>query len=167
MNFIFMLTRQDRTVSNCLDVLAQIAPLGLLHIGFKDIGVEAQTLGALHAGIKALGAVSYLEVVATSPQATLHSARLGAELGVDCLLGGTQVEETLNILAGTRHKIFPLPRYPPRPPHAAGRRCGTGGNAIGGVRRAGLRRRGPVGLSRDRGRPDRFGASRQARPGAG
>lgn len=112
MNFIFMLTRQDRTVSNCLDVLAQIAPLGLLHIGFKDIGVEAQTLGALHAGIKALGAVSYLEVVATSPQATLHSARLGAELGVDCLLGGTQVEETLNILAGTRTKYFPFPGIP-------------------------------------------------------
>ncbi len=44
-----MLTRQDRTVENCLAVLEEIAPLGLTHIGFKDIGVDAQTLHLLNA----------------------------------------------------------------------------------------------------------------------
>ena len=52
MNFIFMLTRQDRTVADCLDVLAQIAPLGLKHIGFKDIGVDPQTLARSMPGSK-------------------------------------------------------------------------------------------------------------------
>ena len=112
MNFIFMLTRQDRTVADCLDILAQIAPLGLKHIGFKDIGVDRQTLAALNAGIKALGATSYLEVVATSPEAALHSAHMGAKIGVDCLLGGTQAAETLQILEGSGVKYYPFPGIP-------------------------------------------------------
>src|SRR5271168_5176772 len=109
MNFIFMLTRQDRTVADCLDILAQIAPLGLKHIGFKDIGVDPQTLAALNTGIKTLGATSYLEVVATSPEAALHSARMGAQIGVDCLLGGTQATETLQ---GSCIKYYPFPGIP-------------------------------------------------------
>jgi hypothetical protein len=112
MDFIFMLTRQDRTVENCLSVLREIAPLGLGHIGFKDVGVEMETLRALQAGIKALGAVSYLEVVATSPEAALNSARMGAALGVDRLLGGTQVAATLEILAGTGIEYYPFPGTP-------------------------------------------------------
>lgn len=35
-----MLTRHDRTVPDCLAVLDEIAPLGLRHIGFKDIGAD-------------------------------------------------------------------------------------------------------------------------------
>jgi hypothetical protein len=112
MDFIFMLTRQDRTVSNCLEVLAHIAPLGLRHIGFKDIGVELETLRVLNAGIRAMGAESYLEVVASSPEAALQSARMGAEIGVKHLLGGTQVSETLTILAGTGIAYYPFPGIP-------------------------------------------------------
>jgi len=112
MDFIFMLTRQDRTVPDCLAVLESIARLGLKHIGFKDIGVEIGTLRRLNAGIKALGAASYLEVVATSRAAALNSARMGVEIGVDRLLGGTEVEETLAILAGTGIEYFPFPGLP-------------------------------------------------------
>jgi hypothetical protein len=112
MDFIFMLTRQDRTVADCLGVLEQIAPLGLAHIGFKDVGVDFQTLRTLHLGIKALGAVSYLEVVATSDEAALHSAQMAVELGVDRLLGGTLVAETLKILRGTNIEYFPFPGRP-------------------------------------------------------
>ena len=34
MDFIFMLTRDDRTVADCIDVLGSVADLGLGHIGF-------------------------------------------------------------------------------------------------------------------------------------
>ncbi len=107
-----MLTRADRTVPDCLDILARIAPLGLAHIGFKDIGADEPTLRALNAGIKACGAQSYLEVVATSPEAALTSARIAASIGVDHLLGGTQVAETLAILQGTNIKYYPFPGTP-------------------------------------------------------
>ncbi len=115
-----MLTRQDRTVSDCIAVLKEIAPLGLGSIGFKDVGVEVSVLRALTAGIKALGAVSYLEVVATSPEAALNSARMGAELGVDRLLGGTQVAQTLEILAGTGIEYYPFPGRPEGHPTVLG-----------------------------------------------
>ncbi len=40
MNFIFMLTRNDATVENALDLVEVARPLGLKHIGFKDVGAE-------------------------------------------------------------------------------------------------------------------------------
>jgi hypothetical protein len=112
MDFIFMLTRQDQTVSDCLSVFDQIAPLRLNHIGFKDIGADLPTLRTLNGKIKQSGAISYMEVVATSPEAALHSARIAVEIGVDRLLGGTQVSETLQILAGTGISYDPFPGTP-------------------------------------------------------
>jgi hypothetical protein len=112
MDFIFMLTRQDRTVADALDVLSLIKPLGLKHIGFKDIGVDAGTLGALTAEIRWSGATSYLEVVSTSPETMVASARMAAQLGVDCLLGGTEVDGILAALAGSKVQYFPFPGTP-------------------------------------------------------
>jgi len=112
MDFVFMLTRADRTVGDGLEVLEEIRSLGLLHIGFKDVGIEPAVLGELHARIKAMGAASYLEVVSTSAEACLQSVRLGSELGVDRLLGGTQVEQALSILAGSRVEYLPFAGRP-------------------------------------------------------
>jgi hypothetical protein len=112
MDFIFMLTRQDQTVPDCLAVMGQIAGLRLGHVGFKDIGVSVETLRALHGRIKDAGAVSYLEVVATTPEAALNSARMAVDIGVDRLLGGTQVAETLEILRGTGIEYYPFPGRP-------------------------------------------------------
>jgi hypothetical protein len=112
MDFIFMLTRHDRTVVDCLDVAEQIQPLGLCHVGFKDVGVETDVLASLTRALKAQGATVYLEVVSTSEPACLDSARNAVALGVDCLLGGTAVEATLPILAGTPIRYFPFPGRP-------------------------------------------------------
>ncbi|MDE8344738.1 MAG: hypothetical protein POH28_00985 [Acidocella sp.] len=112
MDFIFMLTNQDQTIPDCLDTLSLVAPLGLRHVGFKDIGVDAATMQALTRRIKAQGAMSYLEVVATSSGAMRASAHMGVALGVDCLLGGTLVSETLAILRGTGIEYYPFPGIP-------------------------------------------------------
>ena len=73
MYFIFMLTRDDRTVADCLDVLDRVLPLGLEHIGFKDIGAAPETLAELTKRIRIGGATSYLEVVSESPEAAAAS----------------------------------------------------------------------------------------------
>lgn len=112
MDFIFMLTRGDQTVEDGLLLLDQIGELGLKHIGFKDVGVDRATLRALTERIGKMGAISYLEVVSTSPEDCLNSARTAAEIGIDRLLGGTEVEPTLEILQGTGIEYYPFPGFP-------------------------------------------------------
>jgi hypothetical protein len=112
MDFVFMLTRSDRTVADALDVLDDIRGVGLTHIGFKDVGVPPDVLAEVQRRIKAMGATSYMEVVSTTPEACLRSARVGREIGVDRLLGGTQVDEVLEILAGSATQYLPFPGRP-------------------------------------------------------
>jgi hypothetical protein len=112
MDFVFMLTRSDQTVSDCLDVLEDIREVGLGHIGFKDVGVPPDVLAELARRIRQVGATSYMEVVSTSPEAVLRSARVGREIGIDRLLGGTQVDEVLEILAGSAVQYLPFPGRP-------------------------------------------------------
>ena len=112
MDFIFMLTQGDQTVGNCLEVIELIKETGLRHIGFKDVGVDRATLDELHGRIKAQGAVSYMEVVSTTSEACLTSARVARELGVDRLLGGFEVAATVELLAGSGIAYYPFPGRP-------------------------------------------------------
>ena len=113
-NFVFMLTRADRTIDNALDVLDEVRDLGLSHIGFKDVGIDPARAVELHRRIKELGATSYLEVVSTSNEAIVQSARLGRELGVDRLLGGAgeQFDAVMGVLAGSSVAYLPFPGRP-------------------------------------------------------
>ena len=83
MDFIFMLTRDDRTVRDCLELIDLIRPVGLKHIGFKDVGVTPDVSKALTKAIHESGATSYMEVVSTTPEACLASARVARDLGVN------------------------------------------------------------------------------------
>ncbi len=107
-----MLTRDDRTVEDALEVLDAIRPLGLRHIGFKDVGADPARLRELNRRIKAQGAISYLEVVSTTPEAGLASAGAAVEIGVDRLLGGTDVDAVLALLEGTGIRYYPFPGLP-------------------------------------------------------
>ncbi len=112
MDFIFMLTRDDRTIDDCLAVVDEAVSVGLRHIGFKDVGVSPATLRAVNARIKNAGATSYMEVVSTSPEAALRSASVAAEIGVDRLLGGTNADAILRVVAGTGIAYYPFPGFP-------------------------------------------------------
>lgn len=109
MNFIFMLTRQDQTVEDCLEVVDTVIDTGVRHIGFKDVGVDRATLEELNRRIRDAGATSYMEVVSTRPEDCLASARAAVEIGVTRLLGGTEVEPTLAILKGSGIAYYPFP----------------------------------------------------------
>lgn len=112
MDFIFMLTRADQTVPDCLEVLDYIVPVGLGHIGFKDVGVSSETMKQLTRRIRDAGAISYMEVVSTDPQAWRESARLARDIGVDRLLGGTDVPAMVDILEGSDVTYYPFPGRP-------------------------------------------------------
>ena len=112
MNLIFMLTHNDQTVTNCLEVLDQALPLGLAHVGFKDVGVPPAMQAELTRRIKAAGATSYLEVVSETPEACLNSARIAVELGVDRLLGGTDIDAIGPVIEGSVTNGLGVAYYP-------------------------------------------------------
>jgi mannose-6-phosphate isomerase-like protein (cupin superfamily) len=109
LRFIFMLTRNDRTVPDASQQLQTALSLGVRHIGFKDIGLPLEQLKGLNAAIKAGGATSYLEVVSLDRESEIVSAKAAAEIGVDVLLGGTRVDDVLPIIEGTGIQYFPFP----------------------------------------------------------
>ncbi len=106
--FIFMLTAGDHTVPDCLDVVDRIAPLGLGHIGFKDIGADPATLAELNRRIRAAGARSYLEMVDGDVDRQVQTAHFARSIGVDGLCGGVAVEESLAVLAGSDVRYYPF-----------------------------------------------------------
>lgn len=105
--FIFMLTRGDRTIADARAVYESVAATGVSHVGCKDLGLPRAELARLMEDIRANGHTSYLEVVSESEEATLESARVAAEIGPDCLIGGTLVEPVQEIIAGTGLQFFP------------------------------------------------------------
>lgn len=109
LRFIFMLTRNDRTVEDASQHLQTALKLGVRHIGFKDIGLPLDQLKALSKAIKVGGAKSYLEVVSLDRESEIRSAAAAAEIGVDVLLGGTHVDDVLRLIAGTNIQYCPFP----------------------------------------------------------
>ena len=111
-DFIFMLTRSDETIVDCLDTWDAIEHIGLRHAGFKDIGVDIATLVELNRRMQSGGVTTYLEVVSTSAEGCLQSARAAVEIGVDRLMGGTQVDDIMRIIEGSGIEYLPFPGVP-------------------------------------------------------
>ena len=110
--FIFMLTRNDQTVGNCLEVIELISQVGVRHIGFKDVGVDPQTMGTLTQEIHRIGALAYLEVVETDLKKNIDAANVALDIGVDRLLGGVDAENILETLGDSDIEYFPFPGQP-------------------------------------------------------
>lgn len=108
-HFIFMLTRDDRTIADAREVFARIADLPLRFIGFKDIGLPVDELKALADEIRSNGQQVMLEVVSETEADELNSLRSASRIGVDYVLGGTHAAEATAILAGTGIRYMPFP----------------------------------------------------------
>lgn len=108
-DFIFMLTRNDRTIADAEFHVETALTCGIRHIGFKDIGLPFDALAKLARRIQEAGASAYIEVVSLDRDSELRSIRAGIDLGVDYLLGGTHVEDVLPLLKGTAIRYYPFP----------------------------------------------------------
>ncbi len=107
--FIFMLTHNDATVPNALEVLAEVHHAGLRYIGFKDVGQTPEILTEIAARSHDAGLEVMLEVVSTSVEDELHSVRSALDIGVDWVLGGTNPDEAGALLTGTDVRYCPFP----------------------------------------------------------
>jgi hypothetical protein len=107
LEFIFMLTRDDVTLSDARAVYASVADTGLRHVGCKDVGLSREELKGLMDDIRANGHETWIEVVSETEEDTLNSARVAAEIRPDHLIGGTLIEPVQEVLAGTGVKFWP------------------------------------------------------------
>ena len=138
------------------------------HIGFKDVGVPPH--GVARAGRRDPRAGRddvHGGRVSTSAEACLNSARVAREIGVERLLGGTQVDEVLAIIAGSATTYHPFPGKPVGHPTKLG---GSPADVEADCRRfagEGLRGRRPARVPRDRSRSDSSScsAARRGTPG--
>ncbi len=107
-----MLTRDDSTVANAVEIVETVRPIGLKHIGFKDVGAAPETLRRLAAAIRDVGASVWMEIVSTSRDDELRSIALGRDLGVDFLMGGVGAEEGVRLLDGSPTRYLPFAGKP-------------------------------------------------------
>jgi hypothetical protein len=108
-DFIFMLTRADRTIADAEARLPEVLAAGVRHIGFKDVGLSAPALRRLAEAIRAAGARTYLEVVSHGPDSEAASARMALDLGVDVLMGGARSDIVAPLIAGAPIRYYPFP----------------------------------------------------------
>jgi hypothetical protein len=121
LEFIFMLTRNDRTVPDALEVYDTLRDTGLHYVGFKDIGLPPARLRALADTMRSDGREVFLEVVSEHAEDELRSVHAALEIGVDWLMGGTHPDEALAVLDTVGPPGTPgRPRYCPFPGRVLG-----------------------------------------------
>lgn len=119
--FIFMLTRDDRTVPDAHAVYESLRDTDLRLVGFKDIGLPPAELRRLAERMRADGREVFLEVVSERAEDELRSVEAALEIGVDWLLGGTHPEAALPVLDRVGPPGTPgRPRYCPFPGRVVG-----------------------------------------------
>jgi hypothetical protein len=107
--FILMLTRDDVTVPNALELADVVLETEVRHIGFKDIGLDQGQMRSLVDKLHAAGRIVHLEVVSLNEDDELRSAEVGLGLGVDYLIGGTSWHRVADLIAGSALRYFPYP----------------------------------------------------------
>jgi len=109
MDFIFMLTHNDTTVPEAAKVYESLRGTSLRYVGFKDIGATPEELAVVAEKAHADGLEVFLEVVSTSRESEIVSLQAGKAIGVDFVMGGTNVADGVEILAGSGIKYMPFP----------------------------------------------------------
>ena len=107
--FIFMLTKDDTTVPDCVSVYEDIRITDLRWVGFKDIGVPLATLAELAKRMHDDGRSVVLEIVSIDEDAEIRSVEAGLQIGVDMLMGGTRPDRALPLLKGSDIRYCPFP----------------------------------------------------------
>ena len=104
---IVMLTHNDRTVKNALEIFEESKSLPVQLWGFKDVGLEREQMLELIGAMKAAGKTTFLEVVSYSEEACMRGARLAVEMGFDYLMGTVYYPSVFAYLQTQRIKFLP------------------------------------------------------------
>lgn len=97
-NLIVMLTHNDQTVKDAIEVFDQCKDLPVQYWGFKDVGLDAKSMRQLIDNMKEAGKTTCLEVVSYSQEECMAGAKLAVEYGFDYLMGTIYYEHVHDFL---------------------------------------------------------------------
>ena len=109
--FILMLTYNDSTVKDALEIFRKCKDTPVTHWGFKDVGLPTSEMKALVREMKDAGKTTYLEVVSLSEEEGLHGAEIAVDAGFDVLMGTVLFESILDYLKDKSIKYYPFPGH--------------------------------------------------------
>jgi 2,4-dienoyl-CoA reductase-like NADH-dependent reductase (Old Yellow Enzyme family) len=108
---IVMLTHQDRTVQDALQLFERTRDYPITHWGFKDVGLSPDEMQRVVTAMKAAGKITFLEVVSLSEEEGLRGARLAVDLGFDILMGTVFFRSIGEYLKDKAVKYYPFPGH--------------------------------------------------------
>jgi len=105
---ITMLTYNDETVQDAIDIFDQCSDLPCDYWGFKDIGLSTQEMKRLVNKMNDYGKNTVLEVVSLTEQECMNGAKLAVDCGFDYLMGTIYYSSISNFLKDKPIKYFPF-----------------------------------------------------------
>ncbi len=109
--FILMLTYNDTTVKDALEIFRDCKDTPVTHWGFKDVGLPPEEMRALVQEMKEAGKTTYLEVVSLSEEEGLRGAKIAVDAGFDILMGTVFFDSILEYLKDKPIKYYPFPGH--------------------------------------------------------
>ncbi len=108
---IVMLTYNDKTVENALELFDQCRDTPVSHWGFKDVGLPPEEMKKVVDAMNAAGKTTYLEVVSLTEAEGLRGAKLAVECGFDVLMGTVFFDSIHQYLKDYPVTYFPFPGH--------------------------------------------------------
>lgn len=86
-NLIVMLTHNDRTLKEALQIFEECRDLPIEYWGFKDVGISEEEMSELICAMNSAGKKTVLEVVTYTEESCMRGAQFACEHRFDYLLG--------------------------------------------------------------------------------
>ena len=105
---IVMLTHNDKTVPDAIEVFEAAKDAPATYWGFKEVGLPKDKMKKLVAMMKDEGKTTFLEVVAYTEEECIEGAKIGVECGFDILMGTLYFESVHDIVKAAHMKYMPF-----------------------------------------------------------
>lgn len=105
---IVMLTYNDQTVENAIELFEGLKDTPVTQWGFKDVGLPKDDMKRLVTMMNDAGKTTNLEIVSLSEEEGLAGAKIAVECGFDTLMGTVFFDSINDFLKDTPVKYFPF-----------------------------------------------------------
>jgi len=107
-NLIVMLTKNDKTVTNAVDVFENCKDLPIKYWGFKNVGIPDSEMRKLIGKMKASGKKTVLEVVTYTEESCMDAAKFACKYEFDYLMGTLFFPSVWEFLKSQSIQYFPF-----------------------------------------------------------